>query len=64
MADFALLNFADDGRAVPAIKVGEQILPVGAALSATGKSAAFPHASTKDILGAWPDAEPVLGGLA
>jgi 2,4-didehydro-3-deoxy-L-rhamnonate hydrolase len=64
MADFALLNIADDGRAVPAIKVGEQILPVGAALSATGKSAAFPHASTKEILGAWPDAEPVLGGLA
>jgi 2-keto-4-pentenoate hydratase/2-oxohepta-3-ene-1,7-dioic acid hydratase in catechol pathway len=64
MTDFALLNFADDGRAVPAVKVGEQVLPVGAALAAAGKSAGFSAASTKDILAAWPAAEPVLGALA
>lgn len=64
MTDFALLNIAKDGRAVPAIKVGDQVLPVAAALAAAGKSAAFPADSTKAILGAWGAAEPALGALA
>jgi 2-keto-4-pentenoate hydratase/2-oxohepta-3-ene-1,7-dioic acid hydratase in catechol pathway len=42
MADLALLNMAEGGRAVPAVKVGGHVLPVAAALSAAGKSAAFP----------------------
>ena len=64
MADFALLNIADDGEALPAIKVAEQILPVDAALAAAGKAAPFPTRSTKEILAAWPQAEPELSALA
>jgi 2-keto-4-pentenoate hydratase/2-oxohepta-3-ene-1,7-dioic acid hydratase in catechol pathway len=64
VADFALLNFADGGAAVPAIKVGEHVLPVGAALAASGKTPAFPTGSTKDILAHWAAAEAALGELA
>jgi len=61
MTGFALLNFAKAGAAVPAIKVGNQVLPVG---TAAGQGAAFPAGSTKAILGAWPATEPALGALA
>jgi len=33
VAEFALLNFAEGEAAVPGIKVGEHVLPVGAALA-------------------------------
>jgi hypothetical protein len=58
MTGFALLNFAEAGVAAPAIEVGDRILPVGAALAATGQGMAFPSDSIKAILGAWPAAEP------
>jgi 2-keto-4-pentenoate hydratase/2-oxohepta-3-ene-1,7-dioic acid hydratase in catechol pathway len=64
VADFALLNFADGKVAVPAIKVGEHVLPVGAALATSGKTPAFPTGSTKDILAHWAAAEAALGELA
>jgi 2-keto-4-pentenoate hydratase/2-oxohepta-3-ene-1,7-dioic acid hydratase in catechol pathway len=64
MTDFALLNFADGDAAVPAIKVGDQVVPVRAALAAGGQSAAFPAGSTKDILAHWDKAEPALGAIA
>jgi hypothetical protein len=44
MTGFALLNSAEAGAAVPALKVGDQALPVGAA---TGQGTAFPSDSTK-----------------
>jgi hypothetical protein len=47
MTGFALLNFAEAGVAVPAIKVGDQALPVGDALAASGQGSAFPSDSTK-----------------
>jgi hypothetical protein len=47
MTGFALLNFAETGAAVPAIKVGDPDLPVGAALVATGLGSALPSDSTK-----------------
>jgi hypothetical protein len=47
MTGFALLNLAEAGAAVPAIKVGDRALPVGAALAATGQGTAFPSDSTK-----------------
>jgi hypothetical protein len=40
MRGFALLSFAEAGMAVPAIKVGDQVLLVGAALVASGQGAA------------------------
>jgi hypothetical protein len=40
MTGFALLNFAETGAAVPAITVGDQALPVGTALAATGQGSA------------------------
>jgi 2,4-diketo-3-deoxy-L-fuconate hydrolase len=64
MTGFALLNFAEGEAAVPAIKVGEHVVPVRAALAETGKASAFPATSTKDILGHWTQAEPVLGAIA
>ncbi|MEA2938516.1 MAG: hypothetical protein QOC56_2020 [Alphaproteobacteria bacterium] len=64
MTDFALLNFAEGEAARPAIKVGDAVLPVGAALAATGQGSAFPAGSTKEILAHWSEAEPVLGALA
>ncbi len=64
MTDFALLNYADGDAAVPAIKVGDQVVAVSAALEATKQAAAFPAGSTKEILGHWDRAEPVLAALA
>ena len=64
MAEFALLNFAEGETAVPGIKVGEHVLPVAAALEATGKAGPFPPSSTKEILSHWQKAEPVLGAIA
>jgi 2,4-diketo-3-deoxy-L-fuconate hydrolase len=64
VADFALLNFAEGEAAVPGIKVGEHVLPIAAALAVAGKAASFPTGSTKDILGHWAKAEPVLGQVA
>jgi len=64
MTGFALLNIAEAGEPVPAIKVGDQVLPIGAALAATGQGSAFPANSTKDVLCAWPVAEPVLDAVA
>jgi 2-keto-4-pentenoate hydratase/2-oxohepta-3-ene-1,7-dioic acid hydratase in catechol pathway len=64
VAEFALLNFAEGEAAVPGIKVGEHVLPVGAALDASGQSGTFPTGSTKEILAHWPKAEPVLGAIA
>ena len=64
MTDFALLNFADGEAAVPAIKVGDQVLPVRATLDAGGQASAFPAGSTKEILVHWSKAEPVLSAIA
>ena len=66
MSGFALLNFAGvDGEPVPGIKAGDRVLPVAAALEATGRGTnAFPAASTKEILQHWPVAEPVLAEIA
>jgi hypothetical protein len=47
VAEFALLNFAQGQTAVPGIKVGDHVLPVSAALEATGQSGALPSGSTK-----------------
>jgi 2,4-diketo-3-deoxy-L-fuconate hydrolase len=64
MTDFALLNYADGEAAVPAIKVGDEVVAVRAALEASGQASAFPAASTKDILAHWDKAEPVLSAIA
>jgi 2-keto-4-pentenoate hydratase/2-oxohepta-3-ene-1,7-dioic acid hydratase in catechol pathway len=64
VAEFALLNFAQGQTAVPGIKVGEHVLPISAALEATGKSGAIPSGSTKEILSHWAKAEPVLNAIA
>jgi 2,4-diketo-3-deoxy-L-fuconate hydrolase len=64
VAEFALLNFAEGEAAVPGIKVGEYVLPVGAALEASGRGGAFPTGSTKEILSHWDKAEPVLSAAA
>jgi 2-keto-4-pentenoate hydratase/2-oxohepta-3-ene-1,7-dioic acid hydratase in catechol pathway len=64
MTDFALMNFAEGETAVPAIKVGDQAIPIRAALDASNQAAAFPATSTKDILAHWDKAEPALGAIA
>lgn len=64
MPEFALLNFAEGQEPVPGIKVGEHVLPIAAALEATGRSGAIPSDSTKTILSQWDKAEPVLGAIA
>jgi 2-keto-4-pentenoate hydratase/2-oxohepta-3-ene-1,7-dioic acid hydratase in catechol pathway len=66
MTEFALLNFAGaDGKPVPGIKVGDQVLPLAAAFEAAGKKdPGFAIASTKDVLGAWGKAETALAALA
>src|SRR6476659_164121 len=64
VAEFALLNFAQGQTAVPGIKVSEHVLPISAALEATGQSGAIPSSSTKEILSHWAKAEPVLNAIA
>jgi 2-keto-4-pentenoate hydratase/2-oxohepta-3-ene-1,7-dioic acid hydratase in catechol pathway len=64
MTEFALLNYAEGDAAVPAIKVGDQVVPVRAALAAGDQSTAFPAASTKDMLAHWDKAEPALSAIA
>lgn len=64
MTDFALLNYADGEAAVPAIKVGDKVVPVRAALDWSRQTAAFPADSTKEILAHWDKAEPALGAIA
>jgi 2-keto-4-pentenoate hydratase/2-oxohepta-3-ene-1,7-dioic acid hydratase in catechol pathway len=66
MTDYALLNFADtERRAVPAIKVGDQVLALDRGLDQrTSGSLGFPVTSMKDILQHWETAEPALSSLA
>jgi 2,4-didehydro-3-deoxy-L-rhamnonate hydrolase len=64
VADFALLNIDDNSKAVPGIRAGDSVLPLEAAFKATGRSPGFPLASTKDVLGAWKRAAPMLAELA
>jgi 2,4-didehydro-3-deoxy-L-rhamnonate hydrolase len=64
VAEFALLNFDDNGKAVPGIKAGDAVLPLQAAFDALGKHPGFALASTKDVLGAWSKAVPALSVLA
>jgi 2-keto-4-pentenoate hydratase/2-oxohepta-3-ene-1,7-dioic acid hydratase in catechol pathway len=66
MTDYILLNFADpDGRAVPAIKVGDEVVPLdrGVDKGASGPLG-FPLTSMKDIFQHWETAAPVLSALA
>jgi hypothetical protein len=49
MRGFALLSFAEAGMAVPAIKVGDQVLLVGAALVASGQGAAGQELTVEQI---------------
>jgi 2-keto-4-pentenoate hydratase/2-oxohepta-3-ene-1,7-dioic acid hydratase in catechol pathway len=64
VADFALLNINDNGKPVPGIRAGDSVLPLEIGLKAAGKSPAFALASTKDVLGAWSKAAPLLAELA
>ncbi len=63
MTDFALLNYAEGNEAIPAIKVGEQVLPLGPALPVVGEGD-LPALSTKQVLENWEVAEPALAALA
>ena len=64
MTDFALLNFeANDGTAVPAIKVGESVISLQGA-AAMGDGIDFPVSTTKEVLWHWDQALPALGQLA
>lgn len=66
MTDYTLLNFADaGGRAVPAIKVADWVVPLdrnGDRYST--ELLGFAVSSTKDVLQHWEEAEPRLSALA
>jgi 2-keto-4-pentenoate hydratase/2-oxohepta-3-ene-1,7-dioic acid hydratase in catechol pathway len=65
MTDFALLNFAGaDGAAIPGIKVGDNVIPIAEGLAAIGRKNVAWTSSTKAVLGAWSEAEKLLGELA
>ncbi|HEY4135808.1 MAG TPA: fumarylacetoacetate hydrolase family protein [Alphaproteobacteria bacterium] len=64
MANFALLNFSDSGVATPGLRVGDAVLSVADGLRLTGQAPSPAYATTKDILGHWAAAEPVLEKIA
>jgi 2-keto-4-pentenoate hydratase/2-oxohepta-3-ene-1,7-dioic acid hydratase in catechol pathway len=68
MADYKLLNYADDnGRARPGLAVGDQVIDLQSAVEAyegKGAAAGFSPASTLSVLEDWDAAEPVLETIA
>ncbi len=68
MADYKLLNYADDnGRARPGLAVGDDVIDLQSAVEAyagKGKAAGFSPATTLSVLEDWDAAEPVLEAIA
>ena len=64
MTAYALLNFAENGLAKPGVRVGASVISVEAGLKLIGEAPSVDFASTKDILGRWSVAEPMLEAIA
>jgi hypothetical protein len=55
-----LLNTNDDRKAVPGLRAGDSVLPLGMAIKTAGKNPGFALGSTTDALGSWSNAAQVL----
>jgi 2-keto-4-pentenoate hydratase/2-oxohepta-3-ene-1,7-dioic acid hydratase in catechol pathway len=68
MADYKLLNYADDnGRARPGLAVGDDVIDLQSAVEVyegKGKAAGFSALATLSVLEDWDAAEPVLEAIA